>query len=214
MQKNFSRGLLAAVLAVACFQGGVALAADHLDSPGASNDPAADINDVYVFRSQATDAANTRRTVFVMTVVPLASADSRLSPDVEYRFRVSENGAEGSNLDIVCTATMGPEQMITCTGPTGATDTVAFNAVEAGDGNADAMRIFAGLRDDPFFFDLEDYLAVASDPSMVNLLLDADGEDFFAGLNTIAIVVDVKNEIFGNATVLNVQAVTNRSGLN
>jgi hypothetical protein len=202
------------MLAAACFQGGVATAADHLDSPGTNSDPAADINDVYVFRSKAADAANTRRTVFVMTVVPLADAESRLSPDVEYRFRVSENGAEGSNLDIVCTATMGPEQMITCTGPSDSVDTVAFNAVDAGDGNADDMRVFAGLRDDPFFFDLEDYLAVASDPSMVNLLLDEEGEDFFAGLNTIAIVVDVKNEVFGDATVLNVQAVTNRSGIN
>jgi hypothetical protein len=215
MQKNLIKLLSAVTLLGAVALSPAVQAADHLDSPGVQADPAADINDVYVFRSRAADAVNTRRTVFIMTVVPLAGPDSRLSADVEYRFRIAENGVEGSNLDIVCTATPGPEQMITCTGPTGATDTVAFNAIDAGDGNTDNMRIFVGLREDPFFFDLEDFRAVIADPSMVGLLLDGDGgEDFFAALNTISIVVDVKNEIFGSATLLNVQAVTNRSGLN
>ena len=42
-------------------------AADHLDAPGSTADPAADINDVYVFRSKDPAAGTTKRTVFVMT---------------------------------------------------------------------------------------------------------------------------------------------------
>ena len=211
MQKSFLKLLLAAMaVSVWC---GTAMAADHIDSPGAVADPAADINDVYVFSSQATDAANTRRTVFVMTVVPLADENSRLSPDVEYRFWVRDR-VSMERKDIVCTATLGPEQMMTCTGPGGATDTVAFNAVEPGDGLADNMRTFVGLRDDPFFFDLAAFQAVVADPTEVGQLVDNTGTDFFAPLNVVAIVVDVKNEVFGDSTILEVYGVTTRNGLN
>lgn len=189
---------------------GTAWAADHLDSPGASNDPLSDINDVYVFRSQAADAVNTSRTVFVMTIAPLAGEETRFSPNVDYNFWIRERGTD-NRLDITCTATEEPDQEITCTGPNGATAAVGFNAVEAGDGLQD-MRVFAGLRDDPFFFDLDAFFTVVGDPSQVGILLDDEGTDFFQDLNTLSIVVDVKNEIFGQATLLEVYAFTTRNG--
>ncbi len=211
MRSKFTVRLLALMLTMVSLGTGVAWAADHLDSPGAQNDPTADINDVYVFRSQAADAVNTSRTVFVMTVVPAASPDARFSPNVEYVFWIKEEGAD-NRLDITCTASEGPDQEITCSGPNGATDSIAFDVVDAGDGLADDMRVFAGLRDDPFFFDLDAFFAVVGDPEQVGQLLDEEGTDFFADLNTLSIVVDVKNEIFGNATNLEVYAFTNRVG--
>lgn len=187
--------------------------ADHLDSPGAANDPAADINDVYVFRSQDPDAANTRRTVLVMTVMPLATEESRFSTNVNYEFHIKQTGTE-NRFDIVCTAAGMEMQQITCTMPSnGQTDTVDFNAVEPGNALLDNMRVFAGLRDDPFFFDLDAFNTVISDPEQVGLLTDEAGVDFFAGLKVLSIVVDVKNEVFGNATRLEVQGVTVRNGL-
>ncbi len=189
-----------------------AMAADHTDAPAAVNDPSADINDVYVFHSNAADATNTRRTVFVMTVSPFADDTARFSPAVTYTFWI-RNRETSERFDIDCTVSQGPAQMITCTGPTGATDTVTFNTVDAGDGNADAMRIFAGLRDDPFFFDLSDFSTVIGDPSMVGLLVDDMGTDTFAGANTLAIIVDVQNVIFGDSTLLEVFAFTSRNDL-
>lgn len=186
--------------------------ADHLDSPGAAADPAADINDVYVFRSLDPAAVNASRTVFVMTVVPLADETSRFSTNVSYEFRIKESGTD-NQLDIVCTASGVEMQEITCTGPSEVSDSVMFNAVEPGNALLDNMRIFAGLRDDPFFFDLDAFNTVVGDPAQVGLLVDEMGTDFFAGLGALTIVVDVKNEIFGLATRLEVQGVTVRNGL-
>lgn len=210
-RRHLSRALLGAAAGMA-LGAGAAYSADHLDSPGAAQDPAADINDVFVFRSQDPAAANTRRTVFVMTVVPIATEESRFSPNVSYEFRIKETGTD-NQLDIVCNATGVEMQEITCTGPSEVSDSVMFNAVEPGNALLDNMRVFAGLRDDPFFFDLDAYQAVIADPAQVGLLVDEEGTDFFAGLGTLAIVVDVKNEVFGNATRLEVQAVTVRNGL-
>lgn len=196
-----------------------ALAADHLDSPRTQSDAAADINDVYVFRGTAADLNGQETTVFVMTVIPAATGDSRLSDQVNYTFHVAEPGEDGMRWQIVCTATTpdvnnNNSQSVTCTAPGGSTDTVAFNAVEPGNPSNETMRVFAGLRDDPFFFDLDAFNAVlgsvlngAPDPAP---LLDDVGTDFFAPLNTVAIVVEIDNSVFGDADTLRVWASTQR----
>ncbi len=183
-------------------------AADHLDAPGSTADPAADINDVYVFRSKDPAASGTPRTVFVMTVTPVAGSTSRFSDKVEYVFKIGDSGDAGS-YDITCTADAAATQNVTCTGPGSVTDTVAFNAVQGA--ATDDMRVFAGLRDDPFFFDLDAFKAVQADAGAVGILLDDAGTDFLGGLNVLAIVVDVKNSVFGGATKLDVWAHTVRN---
>ena len=102
--------------------------------------------------------------------------------------------------------------MISCTGPGGASKSIEFNVVDAGSAANDDMRVFAGLRDDPFYFDLDDFKTVASSGNPAELV-DATGTDFFAGLNTLALVVDVKNSVFGASTKLKVHAATNRTGI-
>ncbi len=186
-------------------------AADHLDAPGAQADPAADINDVYVFRSKDPAAGGTARTVFVMTLVPLATNTSRFSDKVDYEFRIQENGGSGT-FTIKCNADAASVQKITCTAPGGASKSVELNVVDPGDAANDDIRVFAGLRDDPFFFDLDAFKAVTStgDPTQ---LIDQQGTDFFAGKNTLAIVVDVKNSLFGAASNLKVHAVTTRTAI-
>jgi hypothetical protein len=213
MKQDQIRKAAAALALCAGLWAGVAQAADHRDSPGTVADPAADINDVYVFRSKAADAANTRRTVFVMTVLPLATPESRFSTDVTYTFWIREQGTT-NRMDITCTVAQEAEdQTITCNGPNGSTDAVGFNAVEAGNGTTDAMRVFAGLRDDPFFFDLDAFKSVLETGNPAPLL-DDQGTDFFTPLNTLVFVVDVKNEVFGAATKLEVYGFTVRQGLN
>jgi hypothetical protein len=186
-------------------------AADHLDAPGSQADPAADINDLYVFRSQDPAAGASARTVFVMTVVPLATTASRFSDKVDYEFRIEEDGGSGK-FTIKCNADAASVQKITCTGPGGASKSIELNVIDAGNAANDDMRVFAGLRDDPFFFDLDAFNEVTStgDPTK---LLDQQGSDFFAGKNTLAIVVDVKNSLFGSVTKLKVHAATHRTAI-
>src|SRR5262245_39258945 len=79
--------LLAAALLTLC-----APAADHREAPAISEDPAADINDVYILVSPA----DSSKVVFVMTVNPFTAPTnqlaSRFSPDVRYRFAIDTTG--------------------------------------------------------------------------------------------------------------------------
>lgn len=216
--------LLAALGLVAGFAT-TAMAADHRDAPNLNpdngGDPAADINDVYVFR--ATDTAETAtvgtpgaRTVFVMTVFPFADATSTFSDAVDYEFVVADLEGNNDDLIITCTSTAG---VMTCLGTGHSTFTAAETppgAIEDGirttDGNA---ILWSGLREDPFFFDLADFLAVynsvlagSPDPAP---LLDDMGVDTFAGQDTLAIVVDVDNSVLPG-TQLAVYGRTVRQG--
>lgn len=216
MRTMFRRSLSAlCVLGALVALAPAAMAADHLDSPAAQADPAADINDLYVFRS--TDSENldaVPRTVLVMTVSPLADDTTRFSDAVSYEF-VAVDLDTSTEYVISCVATdAAGEQIVTCTAPDGIiTDVTTFGDETDGTRAAGGVDIisFAGLRDDPFFFDLEDFQTVygSGDPSE---LVDDTGTDFFAGANTLAIVVDVKNSVFGGATNLGVWARTVRQG--
>jgi hypothetical protein len=186
-------------------------AADHRDAPGSQADPAADINDVYVFRSKDPGAGATKRTVFVMTVVPLAEETNRFSDKVDYEFRIEEIGGTGK-FSIKCNADAASVQKITCAGPGGASKSVEFNVVDAGSAANDDVRVFAGLRDDPFFFDLDAFKSVTTTGNPAPLL-DNTGTDFFADKNTLALIVDVKNSLFGTATKLKVHAAATRTGI-
>ena len=165
-----------------------AYAADHTDSPLAQADPAADINDFYVFRStDSGDPTETSRTVFVMTVFPFAEAGASFSDAIDYEFVILDLDTETS---LIITCNLADGQM-GCTGSNGA---VAISSDGSDDDplrlQAEPMIMHAGLTDDPFFFDLTDFLTVYSstDPSV---LLDASGVDTFAGANVLSIVVDV-----------------------
>ena len=216
MRKRWSAGVSTVLLAaVALFATVPTQAADHLDSPRTQGDASADINDVYVFRGTSADLGAEDTTVLIMTVFPVADAAARFSPNVDYVFNVVDAADSANSWTITCTAA-GDPQMITCDTGT-VSDTVAFNAVEAGTPSNETMRIFAGLRDDPFFFDLSDFNAVldsvlAGAPDATPLVDGADdAADFFAPLNTLAIVVEIDNSVWGSSTTLNVSATTVRN---
>jgi hypothetical protein len=151
-----------------------AFAADHLDGEVASADPAADITDVYAW------AQDTNRLNLVLDVFPLANSASRFSDSVQYVFRVDSvakygelprldneapadgfapNVSDSRANDLVCTFSVS--QRVTCTlnGRTLVSDVNASNpaGVTSQDGS---FRIFTGLRNDPFFFDLGNFNTV------------------------------------------------------
>lgn len=140
----------------------MAIAADHLDSPATKADASADINDVYSFM-------DADKVALVMTVFPAAVSDSKFSDKVQYIFHTTSGGAFGEvkgSLDIVCT--FDAAQMITCLAGEGAGKPVLDKVT--GDAKVDAglvsenkmFTVFAGLRKDPFFFNLDGFKDVVA----------------------------------------------------
>jgi hypothetical protein len=189
----------------------LAHSADHLDSPAVKADPAADIADLYAF----TDGS---RSVFAVTVFPAATTAAKFSNVVQYVIHTSSGAAYGTttaNEDVICTFTTA--QIASCWA--GTDEYVTGDAsVAAGISSADGkMKVFAGLRADPFFFNLDGFHAAEATVEGASLTFDvahcpqldpptaaflrgqlttnpADGgaaQDFFANLDALAIVVSL-----------------------
>jgi hypothetical protein len=189
-------------------------AADHRDAPASTAEPAADINDVYSFM----DGNNA---VFAMTVFPAASGTSKFSDAVQYVIRTASAatfGATADDFNIICT--FDAAQKAQCWA--GAThyltgDASAATGISSADGK---VKIFAGARKDPFFFNLAGFQEVAkavtaaapslqytdagcpllpkatADALVAQLAKNPDAaapgpDDFFKNLNTLAIVVSI-----------------------
>lgn len=201
------------LLAVAVQAGSDANAADHLDGPAATADPTADITDFLAWMSP--DAANLRMT---LNVVPFAGDDATFSDAVGYVFHVGSAPAFGEatqETEILCafySATelecwLGDEYVVgDASDPAGITS------------DSGGLRVFAGPRNDPFFFEFGGFGAgvAAVKAAAPSLDFDADGcpqldektagsivellqsnpeggpaQDTFAGSNVMAIVVEV-----------------------
>jgi hypothetical protein len=211
-----------ALLAIAGFVlavGGAPLlasGADHLDAPALGGLTGADatvfaphsdhgdrdINDVYVF--QGSDASNT---VLAMTTNPAINLfGGAFGTDVRYVINVDKNG--DAVQDIAYVWTFGPvsggAQDYTVTRYEGA-NAVSLNSGNEigsgstggsgiGDGKGKAM-IFAGVRSDPFFFDLTGFIG-----TLFKIGTDGLGKtptDFFVNLNTNAVVLEVPDNALG-----------------
>ena len=162
-------------------------AADHLDAPALGGATAngqiaphsehgdRDINDVYVFR--APDNAN--RTVIAMTVNPAINLfGGNFGTNVRYIVNVDKNG--DAKADLAYVARFGrvdrdsddtyPEQAYRIVKYTGRNarsfehgTTVAWG--ESNDGSARtlySMKAWAGVRSDPFFFDLTGFIGTTT----------------------------------------------------
>jgi Domain of unknown function (DUF4331) len=197
-------------------------AADHLDAPALGGATAngqiaphsehgdRDINDVYVFR--APDSS--RRTVIAMTVNPAINLfGGNFGTNVRYIFNIDKNGDEKADLAYV--ARFGrvdrddddkyAEQDYRITKYTGSNarslgsgTTVAWG--ESNDGSARTrqnLRAWAGVRSDPFFFDLTGFIGtttlLTTGTAVGGDALGNDPTDFFANLNTNAIVLSIPN---------------------
>jgi hypothetical protein len=197
-------------------------AADHLDAPALGGATAngqiaphsehgdRDINDVYVFRAPD----NSRRTVIAMTVNPAINLfGGNFGRNVRYIFNIDKNGDEKADLAYV--ARFGrvdrddddkyPEQDYRITRYTGKNArslddgrTVAWG--ESNEGNAktrDSLKAWAGVRSDPFFFDLTGFIGTTTKLTTGTAVggdaLGSNPTDFFANLNTNAIVLSIPN---------------------
>jgi hypothetical protein len=217
-------GTLLAAAALTLAVGGAPLlvsGADHLDAPALggltnmsgdfaphSDHGDRDINDVYVFQG-----SNASRTALVMTTNPAINLfGGSFGTNVRYVINVDRNGNNLVDLAYVFTfgAAVGDNgQPYTVTRYTGYNATSLKAGVKLGTGwtggtgigtAKDGAKVFAGVRSDPFFFDLTAFIGtvfgIGSDS-----LLDGDPNDFFAGLNTNAIVVEVPDDALGSTNI-------------
>jgi hypothetical protein len=182
-----------AVVAVAQRDG---RAADHLDGPGPTKDPAADLADLYAF----TSPENPAHLTLAVTWFPLATTSTKFNDNIEIDFKIREiTGTSPVTLsstpwDVKCT-TSGGGMKATCTAPGGLTKTVDINAVTGA--KTDDIRVFAGLRSDPFFFDLDAFKKTVKDKAPA---FTTPGKNFFQGLNVLTFVVEIDTlKAFGKA---------------
>ena len=218
MQKknhSFRRLGLAAIIGCALVASPlfVAQAADHGDPStrfvDGLGDPA-DIGDLYAWIRGDGDE---RTVVVVLTVAgplaPVAGQTASFHPDVLYGVHVDRNGDHVAETNIwlrFAQNNLGvwgvqvkdlPGSMGTVVGPVGETIT---------DGSA---SVWTGLRDDPFFFDLEGFFATL----MTGTLSFDATRDSFAGANISSIVLEMRlDAAIAGGDGLNVWASTARIG--
>ena len=212
-----SRRLLFGVLAVAtAISAATLFASDHQDTPEVELSPRMDINDVYAFPGASAD-----RIVLVLTtsspITPAQSASASFDPNLLYQLKIDNtgDGVEDRVLQFTFTGT-GANQQIQVRGPVAPAAVGMINsvvdaspsltgAVNSTLGSATGLQVFAGLRDDPFFLDLEQFFRIVPDRKPVSGPLSQLPEtpsasawrpvgqavDYLRGINTLAIVVEL-----------------------
>jgi Domain of unknown function (DUF4331) len=183
--------------------------ADHLDAPGLkppNMDARVDICDIYAFQKPE----DTNKSIFVLDVNPVAPtyADS-FAPEAVYELKVDTNG--DAVADIAYRFTFSPKEdgvqkavVRRVSGEqargNGNDGDVLFQDVSvsfgeeaittptASSGAGGEYRFFAGIRSDPFFFDLE---------GMKNNM-QFTGVDTFLGMNVFSIILEIPNSALGS----------------
>lgn len=194
--------------------------ADHLDAPALggltnmagefaphSEHGDRDINDVYVFEGR-----NASRTVLAMTTNPAANLfGAEFGTNVRYVINVDRTGDARQDLAYVWrfgSVNGGGAQKYTVTRYTGANARSLATGVKIGSGWTSGSgvgtakggaKVFAGVRSDPFFFDLTGFagtvFGVGSDS------LGDNPTDFFTPLNTNAVVIEVPDDAIGATNI-------------
>ena len=196
-------GALAALLVV---PGQLALTADHFDSPPRTDplvsprpDVAADIADVFAFY----DATNVYIAVTFHNLngtydrdllygLNISTSPPASSSDVQIRWRFGPatngtgNGISIENVPGVSGAIVGPVEAIL---------------------SKDGVRAYAGLRDDPFFFDLQGFRETRA----MGTIRFSNQRNFFRNANDIAVVLEIPRSRLG-AGPLDIHATTARFG--
>ncbi len=186
-----------------------AIAADHKEAPLTQEGPAADIADLYAFASPQ----DSSRLVLAMTVnpfsVPEEAVGFNFSPRVRYRFNIDSDGDAQADSSISFQFLGDQSYFVLLPGdlridgvatpPTEEPHPNDTNVIEGPNG----IRVFAGPRDDPFFFDFVGFSRTLAGTGSFT------GDDSFAGYNVSALVVELPMDMITNgSSVINVWATT------
>ena len=197
--------LAAAALAAVVSGGPVSsAAADHVDAPGLTppgGNLQLDLTDIYAWR------ARNGNTVLAMNVNGLTAKGKRpvfasgspavaRTKAVTYWFRVDNNGDAAADVNLAVSfgkanragvqeLTVKRNGKVLVEGQTSRGKSITVN-------RSGAVRAYAGLRDDPFFFDLDGFVNILSSEAGKSFLgCKSPRTDFFAGRNVSAIVLEL-----------------------
>lgn len=188
------------------------MAADHIDAPAVSG-TATDIADFYAFQSPE-DSDNL---VFIATTQgltsPMSTDQAAFDQNVMIEFNIDNTGDHVEDLVIQLIPRDGKMYAFGPYVPSSSglmstidegEQTIAVGITEYGS-TAEVMfsngyKLFAGPRDDPFFFDLGQYSEIiAGNATSFN----DPGTDALAGTNVMAVVIEVPKADLGSASQLN-----------
>ena len=198
--------LLIVAAAIAVVTGGIIYAADHLDSPTTKANHTVDITDVYAFRGQNPDnivlVANTQG-----LLSPAETGAAHFDENTLIEFNIDNNNDNVEDLVIQAIVKNGKMKIYgpykpSITGTTSVIDENAFTAQtdvtmygEAPKiGEQKGVKIFAGPRDDPFFFDLTQFKAILAGTATG---FNNPGTDTFAGTNVMSVVIELPKSMLG-----------------
>ncbi len=189
--------------------------ADHLDSPNLTSpamDARVDITDIYAFQKPG----DRDKSILILNVNPLAPThadefrhDARYEllidnngdarPDVKFsvRFSKKQDGHQVANVRRTVSSNGSDDGGEDDSDDVIEDAPVSFGSASHVTTSAD-YRFFAGLRSDPFFFDLVGFLHGFA----------FTGADFFKGLNVFGIVLEVPNRALGSNPQIGVWAQT------
>lgn len=192
------------------------IAADHADAPAVTGN-GNDITDVYAFQGQ-----DSNNMVFVVNtqglLSPNATTTAAFSENVLMEINIDNNSDNVE--DLVIQAIKKGNKMYffgpVAPGTTGTSSTIKTNAAT---GSVDiskygqspiiatknGMKFFAGPRDDPFFFDLNQYKAILGGTASG---FNDPGTDTFAGTNVLSTIVEVPKTTLGASSSINVWVET------
>ena len=236
--------LRVALLALVCcwaliaFCGLPVHASDAADTADNYNRPGANLADAYLFPSP-TNVNNVVLAMNVHAFVP-AGQTAVFDPDVLYQFKIDTTGDYVEDLVIqVRFVGAGPNQQVVVAGPakpftTGTTSTLGRASAITGTINQTfspkaGIQVFAGVRSDPFFFDLNRFYAIFPDrmTPLTGMQVDfasimaantpqvngfrgfpagsgfdtTPSQDFFGNLNVLSIVVELPRSMLGGGMI-------------
>lgn len=188
------------------------MSADHIDAPAVEN-TTADIADFYAFQSEENSSNMVFATTLQGLLSPSATGAATFDENVLIEINIDNDGDAVEDLVIhliprdgkmyafgpYAPTSTGANSSIDDTQESISADITAYGE-DAKVASENGTKLFAGPRDDPFFFDLGAYTAILggtatgfSDP----------GTDTFAGTNVLAVVIEVAKSKLGSAATIN-----------
>jgi hypothetical protein len=199
-----TKKILFAVLGIGLAAAGIVFAADHADTPALTG-KTTDITDVYAFQGQ-----NTSNMVFVMNtqglLTPGATGAASFDNNTMIELNIDNNGDNIEDLVVQCVFNNGTMYVYGPIKPSSTglksvvegTATLSVGVTPYGQnaiiGSQNGFMAFAGPRDDPFFFDLDQFKKILAGTATS---FNNPGNDSFKGTNVMSIVLEFPKTLLG-----------------
>lgn len=199
-----TKKILLSLLCAGIITAGIVMAADHADTPAITG-KSTDITDVYAFQGQ-----NTSNMAFAINtqglLTPAATGAAAFDNNTMIQLNIDNNGDNVEDLVVQCVFNNNTMYVYGPIKPsmTGSKSIVegaqtisvgitpyGQNAIIASQNN---FMAFAGPRDDPFFFDLDQFKKILAGSATS---FNKPGNDSFKGTNVMSIVLEFPKSLLG-----------------